>query len=174
LLPETAGAYFLRAMTALTVQEQLTALDKALQLDPSHYESLRLRAFTYYASRKYDRLREDARVMTVLRPRDPLGHSLRAMAWRASGRYTEAIADYDRALVLTPRDDPATPSPPGAPKLSGDAGLRRVLAEAAVRRTWLARGTIFGADGPGGLREGDNLFRQIIARPRAPQVQDGA
>jgi Tol biopolymer transport system component/tetratricopeptide (TPR) repeat protein len=107
LLPETAEAYFLRAMTALTVKEQLAALDKALQLDPGHYESRRLRAFTYYASRKYDRLQADALGMTILRPRDPLGYSLRAVAWRELGRYKDAIADYDGALALTPKDGPA-------------------------------------------------------------------
>jgi len=106
LLPETAEAYFLRAMTALTVKEQLASLDKALQLDPGHYESRRLRAYTYYASRKYDRLQDDALVLTVLHPRDLLGYSLRAVAWRELGHYKDAIADYDNALALTPLADP--------------------------------------------------------------------
>ncbi len=106
LLPETAEAYFLRAMTAVTVKQQLASLDKALQLAPAHYESRRLRAYTYYASRKYDRLQDDALVLTVLRPRDPLGYSLRAMAWRQLGRYQDAITDFDSAIALTPKDDP--------------------------------------------------------------------
>ncbi len=106
LLPETAEAYFLRAMTALTVKEQLASLDRALQLDSGHYESRRLRAYTYYASRKYDRLQDDALVMTVLRPRDPLGYALRAKAWRELGRYPEAIADFSLAIALTPSDEP--------------------------------------------------------------------
>ncbi len=106
MLPETAEAYFLRAMTALTVKEQLVSLDKALQLDPSHYESRRLRAYTYYASRKYDRLRDDALAMTILRPRDPLGYALRAKAWRELGRHPEAIADFSLAIALTSRDEP--------------------------------------------------------------------
>jgi tetratricopeptide (TPR) repeat protein len=106
LLPETAEAYFLRAMTAVTVKEQLASLDKALQLDPGHYESRRLRAFTYYASRKYEKMKDDVMVMTVLRPRDPVGHSLHAVAWRELGRYAEAIADYDSAIALTPKGDP--------------------------------------------------------------------
>ncbi len=105
MLPETAEAYFLRAMTALTVKEQLASLDKALQLDSSHYESRRLRAYTYYASRKYDRLRDDALVMTVLRPRDPLGYALRAKASRELGRYPEAIADFSLAIALTVGDE---------------------------------------------------------------------
>jgi serine/threonine protein kinase len=105
LLPETAEAYFLRAMTAVTIKEQLASLDKALQLDPGHYESRRLRAFTYYASRKYDRLRDDALAMTILRPRDLLGYSLRAIALRELGKYTEAIAEYDKAIALTHREE---------------------------------------------------------------------
>ena len=104
LLPETAEAYFLRAMTAITVKEQLVSLDQALRLDPSHYESRRLRAFTYYASRKHETMKDDALVMTVLRQRDPLGYSLHAVAWRELGRYQEAVADYDIALTLTPKD----------------------------------------------------------------------
>ncbi|HSV99969.1 MAG TPA: protein kinase [Sedimentisphaerales bacterium] len=105
LLPETAEAYFLRAMTALTVKEQLASLDKALELDPGHYESRRLRAYPYYASRKYDRLRDDALVMTILRPRDPLGHSLRAAALRELSQHREAIVEYDNALALTGRGE---------------------------------------------------------------------
>jgi serine/threonine protein kinase/Tol biopolymer transport system component len=106
LLPETAEAYFLRAMTGVTLKEQIGALDKALQLDPAHYESRRLRAFTYYASRKYERMKDDALAMTILRPRDSLGYSLRGIAWRELGRYREAIADYDSAIALTANDSP--------------------------------------------------------------------
>jgi Tol biopolymer transport system component len=105
LLPETAEAYFLRAMTAITVKEQLASLDKALQLDAGHYESRRLRAFTYYASRKYEKMKDDALAMTILRPHDPLGYSLRAIAWRELGRYQDAVGDYDRATTLTPKGD---------------------------------------------------------------------
>jgi serine/threonine protein kinase len=106
LLPETAEAYFLRAMTAITIKEKFKFLGEALRLDPGHYESFRMRAFTYYASRKYDRMRDDALAMVVLRPWDPLGYSLRAMAWHELGRFSEAVAEYGRALALTPTQDP--------------------------------------------------------------------
>jgi serine/threonine protein kinase/Tol biopolymer transport system component/tetratricopeptide (TPR) repeat protein len=106
LLPETPEAYFLQATAALTVKEQLAVLNKALELDSKHYESLRLRAFTYYASRKYDRMRDDALGMTYLRPGDSLGYSLRAIALRELGKYTDALAEYDRALARTPKAHP--------------------------------------------------------------------
>ncbi len=106
LLPEKPEAYFLRALTAVTIPEQLVALDKALQLDPDHYESRRLRAFTYYASRKYEKLRADARRLTILAPLDPLGYFLHATAWHQLGRFPEAVVEYDRALELMPTTDP--------------------------------------------------------------------
>ena len=106
LLPETAEAYFLRAMTALTIKEQLAALERALQLDPEHYESYRLRALIYQASRKYESLNEDALAMTLLRRTDPQGYSLRAIAKKGLGNYQEAIKDYDSAIRLTPPEDP--------------------------------------------------------------------
>jgi serine/threonine protein kinase/Tol biopolymer transport system component len=134
LLPETAQAYFLRAMTAVTVKEQLASLDKALQLDPGHYESRRLRAFTYYASRKYEKMEHDALAMIVLRPRDSLGSSLRAIAWRELGRYKDAIADYDSAIVLTPKDSPEflDLSTQRCETLLRMGDYERVLAEAPV------------------------------------------
>ena len=105
LLPETAEAYCLRAMTALTIQEKLDLLMEALHLNPGHYEAYRLRAFTYYASRKYEHLKDDALAMVLLRPRDPLGYALRARALRGLNRRDEAIKDYRSAIELSPAQD---------------------------------------------------------------------
>jgi serine/threonine protein kinase len=89
LLPETAEAYFLRALTAATIKETLSYLNKALDIPPAHYESHRLRAYTYHCSRKFSLAAEDALSLTVLRPEDPLGHALRADALRELGRCEE-------------------------------------------------------------------------------------
>jgi serine/threonine protein kinase/dipeptidyl aminopeptidase/acylaminoacyl peptidase len=106
LLPMTAQAYYLRAMTALTIPEKLNMLTKALQLEKSHYPSRRLRALTYYASRKYEQLKDDALLMTYARPSDPEGYSLRATALKALGDYQEAIKCYETAIKLTDEEDP--------------------------------------------------------------------
>ncbi|MHC4440141.1 MAG: tetratricopeptide repeat protein, partial [Planctomycetota bacterium] len=105
LLSETAEAYFLRAMMAITIKEKLELLDKALYIDPRHYESCRLRAFTFYASRKYEMMENDARVMVVLRSQDPLGYSLWAIALRELGHYEHAIQYYNAAIEHTPEED---------------------------------------------------------------------
>jgi tetratricopeptide (TPR) repeat protein len=106
LLPKTAEAYFLRAMTALTIKDKLDLLDDALRLDPSHYESRRLRAYIYQASRKYEEFERDALVMIALPPRKSLDYSLHAIACHQLGQYEEAIEDYNSAINLTAVEDP--------------------------------------------------------------------
>ena len=106
LLPETAEAYFLQALTALTVGQTSDLLGRALDLDPQHYEALRLRTFTNYASRRYEDMKEDARVMLVLRPNDSLGYSLRARALCELGKYDDAVQSYEKAIEHTPAEDP--------------------------------------------------------------------
>ncbi len=106
LRPRTADAYYLRAMTALTIGEKLDLLAAALRLDPGHYPSRRLRAFTYQASRKYELLKDDALLMMDRWPSNPLGYSLRATALRELGPCDEAVKCYDAAIELTDRDDP--------------------------------------------------------------------
>jgi len=105
LLPQTAEAHFIRAMTALSIGEKLGLLGRALQFDPQHYESYRMRAFTHYASRRYHRMRDDAFAMTLLRPKNPLGHSLRATALHQLGDFPEALVELDKALAKTIGDD---------------------------------------------------------------------
>jgi serine/threonine protein kinase/Tol biopolymer transport system component/tetratricopeptide (TPR) repeat protein len=170
LLPETAEAYFLRAMTAPTVKEQFAALDRALELDSKHYEARRLRAFTYYASRKYGRLSEDASVVQALRDRDPLGYSLRATALRELGRYTDALADYDKAMSLMAKEDPqyldlATQR---SETLLRTGDCKRVVADAEeCLKSWPDRPIfqyhIFCAlTALGDYEKADDLCRQII------------
>jgi Tol biopolymer transport system component/tetratricopeptide (TPR) repeat protein len=171
LLPETAEAYFLRAMTAVTVKEQLACLDRALQLDPGHYESRRLRAFTYYASRKYEKMKDDALGMTILRPRDPLGYSLRAIAWRELGHYPEAIADYDSAIALTTKgsSEYSDFSTQRCETLLWMGDYERAIAEAQKCLELSASSPVFqyhifcALTALGDYDKADAVFRQIIA-----------
>ena len=179
LRPDTAEAYFLRAMTAVTVKEQLVALDKALQLDPDHYESLRLRAFTYYASRKYTNMRDDALGMTYLRRRDPLGYSLRAVALRELGEYGQAIAEYDKAMERTSKEDPHYLDLAGqrCEALLRKGDYERVLVEAQeCSKLWpekaVFRHHLFCAlTAVGDYEKAEALFRQIISPGQQARVQ---
>ncbi|MCP4261398.1 MAG: protein kinase [Planctomycetes bacterium] len=171
LLPETAEAYFLRAMMALTIKEKLELLDEALYIDSGHFESRRLRAFTYYASRKYEKMKEDALGMTILRPRDPLGYYLRAIASRELGRYQEAIAYYDSAIALTAKDseEHIDLSTQRCEILLRMGDYERVVVDAQeCLNLWSDRSIfqyhIFCAlTALGDYNKADTLFRQIIA-----------
>ena len=106
LLPETAESNFLRALTTPSIKEKLGFLDDALdELDPSHYESLRLRAYINYASKEYEAVESDARVMVALRPQHSAGYKLRGLAFRGLERHNEAIRCLSKAIELTDAGD---------------------------------------------------------------------
>lgn len=98
LLPETADAFYLRALTALTVKETLGMLEKALSLDPRHFQSLRLHAYTLWASERYRDLEADALALIVARPRDSLGYLLSATARFEQHKYEQALQETERHL----------------------------------------------------------------------------
>jgi Tol biopolymer transport system component len=112
LLPRTAEAYLLRAMTAPTVQEMRAWLDEALLLDPSHYGSRRVRALTYRALGRYRDMETEASVMIGIQPSHPMGYSLRGIARRElalaehdNTRLEAALADHDAAIDLVAGHD---------------------------------------------------------------------
>ncbi|MHC4534364.1 MAG: protein kinase domain-containing protein [Planctomycetota bacterium] len=100
LLPQTAEAYCLRAMTADTPEKIIQWLSKAVQLNPSHYPSRKARALAYYAMKDYRKMEQDVEVIIVMRPMDSLGYALRAIARRETGRFDDAIKDHDRAIKI--------------------------------------------------------------------------
>jgi Tol biopolymer transport system component len=104
LLPETAEAYCLRAMTAGTPEKILQWLAMAIQLDPAHYSSRKTRALTYYGLRDYQKMAQDAEAIIATRPRDCLGYALRAIARREMALFDEAIKDHDHAIEICDMD----------------------------------------------------------------------
>jgi tetratricopeptide (TPR) repeat protein len=102
LIADTADYYFLRAQGTYGIQAMLRLLDKALELDSQHYDSLYQRACIYYAQKDYDKLLMDAHAMTVVRPNGPQGHNFKAIALREMGRYADAIHEHDWAIRLSP------------------------------------------------------------------------
>ena len=105
LIAGTADYSFLQARASYDVRKRLEHLSRALNTDNSHYDSLRERAYIYYAQKDYSKMTEDASQMIVLRRGDPTGYLLRALARRDQGRLEEAILDHDEAISLAP-DDP--------------------------------------------------------------------
>jgi serine/threonine protein kinase len=105
LFPETAEAYFNRAMFTGNVKKTLEYLNKSVELDRSYYDALKSRAQAFYTLRNYRRMERDAVAMTALREWDPLGYSLIAIALRETDDATDALEYHDKAIRLSP-DDP--------------------------------------------------------------------
>jgi len=100
LLPETADAFYLGALTALTVKETMQMLERALTLDPRHYPSRRLHACTLWASQRYSEMETDALALIVSRPGDSFGYFLSATARFEQRKYDAALQDIEQALQL--------------------------------------------------------------------------
>jgi len=111
LFSESPEAYYNRSMMAGTVNTILESLDKALELDPGHYDSLEARALANYALRKYDDMMLDASTMIGNESNSPRGYALRAIAEREEAiqrgdkeLFSQAIKDHNRAIRLSPDD----------------------------------------------------------------------
>jgi serine/threonine protein kinase/tetratricopeptide (TPR) repeat protein/Tol biopolymer transport system component len=104
LLRQTAEAYSLRAVVASTPEEALTWLNKALELEPSHFSSRQARALVNYGRRDFARMELDAEAMVVARPQNPLGYTLRAVARQGTDHFEEALGDITRAIRLSRTD----------------------------------------------------------------------
>jgi tetratricopeptide (TPR) repeat protein len=102
LFSETADAYFNQAMIVGTVNKTLECLNKALELEPGHYDSREARALAYHALRDYRNMERDAVVMNTLRDRDSLGYSLMAIALRETEYFADAIEYHNKAIRLSP------------------------------------------------------------------------
>jgi serine/threonine protein kinase/Flp pilus assembly protein TadD len=103
--PRTAEAYYLRAITAETLQDTLEMLSEALKLDRQHFNSRKMRAMTYYALMDYRSAERDADRLTFLQPQNPTGYALQAIILRNLGQYDQAIENHTRAIELTDKDD---------------------------------------------------------------------
>jgi len=107
LFSESAEACFNRSMMAGTVNKTLEWLNRSLELNPGHYDSLEARALAYYAIKDYDRMEIDASVMTGNRPTDSQGYALRAIARREKAirkdekdLFADALNDHNKAIQL--------------------------------------------------------------------------
>jgi len=107
LFSESAEACFNRSMMAGTVNKTLEWLNRALELNPGHYDSLEGRTLAYYALKDYDRMDTDASMMVGNRPTDSQGYALRAIARRERATredkkelLDQAINDHNKAIQL--------------------------------------------------------------------------
>jgi tetratricopeptide (TPR) repeat protein len=104
--PETADVYFLRALMAKTVAEQLQLLDKALELDPSHTEALLERINRHHAVKDFPAALADCDRLLAVRPRSTQGRRMRAWTYYYQRDLERAREEIDRAIQTDPDDAP--------------------------------------------------------------------
>jgi tetratricopeptide (TPR) repeat protein len=108
--PGDAGRYFERAKTSQELGDAAAAFDDvvvALRLNPSHAESLRLRAGLNLSTEKFAEAIADLDEALRLDPTDASALSERGYARLATGLTNEAITDLTAALGSAPDDVPA-------------------------------------------------------------------
>jgi len=98
--PNTAEALYLQAMCAASVDEAIALLAQALELDSRHYAARRARALAYRSKELHDKMADDTSVLIALRSEDYSAYALRAVARHGTGRYAEAVEDWDRSIAL--------------------------------------------------------------------------
>jgi type IV pilus biogenesis/stability protein PilW len=95
------------AMTAGRTQDALREYDIALQADPEMPEALMGRGLVYeYGFDKLAEAEADYRKALLVRPRYSEAHNNLGQLLAKTGRYTEALAEFDKAL-----DDSLYPAP---------------------------------------------------------------
>ncbi|MFC1792002.1 protein kinase [Planctomycetota bacterium] len=104
LIGNTATYCFLRARATSDIQESLTLLDQALELDRQHYDSLRERALIYRAQQDYSEMAVDAACMITVQSHNPQGYNLNAIALRELDRLDDALRNHNKAIDLDPDD----------------------------------------------------------------------
>jgi serine/threonine protein kinase len=103
--PQTSEGHYLRGMSAASADEAVRWLSDALRLDSQHYHACKARALAFHSLKRFQEMAEDARVLVTLRPKDYLGHALRAIARRETGQLKEALEDHSQAIALCHIED---------------------------------------------------------------------
>lgn len=100
LMPDTAAAYYLRALCESDAQQSVRYLDESLALDPRHFESLVERSTKQVSLKHCSAALADADRAITLRPNSAHARMLRGRALTYLTRYEEAAVECRRALEL--------------------------------------------------------------------------
>ena len=102
---ELTRHWFISTLTSAELGEVKSNIERALAIAPASPDAhLALAVFYYWGYRDYDvGLRELDRVLE-LQPSSSNGHNYRAAIYRRRGEWQRALAEFDRAAELDPRD----------------------------------------------------------------------
>ena len=103
LKPETAPAYYLKALFETDPHRAITLLNAGLDLSPGRIELVMARSDRYRELGRYSSMLVDAEQAVALKPGWSNSHARKGQALFLLGRFQEAIRAYSRAISLDPK-----------------------------------------------------------------------
>ena len=103
LNPETAPAYYLKALFETDPHRAITLLNVGLDLSPDRIELVMARSDRYRELGRYSDMLVDAEQAVALKPGWSNSHARKGQALFLLGRFQEAIRAYSRAISLDPK-----------------------------------------------------------------------
>jgi len=99
---QKARALALRSATQRDSEQQLSDLNRAIELQPEKPDYLRLRAQFFYGKEKFNEALADVDKAIELETDNAMTHELRGMILLGLEKYDEALASFNRATELVP------------------------------------------------------------------------
>ena len=81
----------------------ISALNKALAIEPDNLHALRMRGMSFSRTREFDRAIADLQTAEKLKPDDHTTHSVLGEVWSDRAEKDKAFAAYSRAIELNPK-----------------------------------------------------------------------
>jgi tetratricopeptide (TPR) repeat protein len=104
LAPETAEAYYLRALMLDSSAEAVALLDRALEIDPGNVDALVERIQRRIWLKNFGAALVDCEQLVALRPRSAIGRNLAGTVHLAQHNPQQALVEAERAIRLDPED----------------------------------------------------------------------
>jgi tetratricopeptide (TPR) repeat protein len=138
LCPGDAGthwphAYFL-AWTGRG-EEALAEMARTREIDPFLEIFLHVKAATYQCLRNYNGLLEVSRALVAGNPNDWIGHIFLGFGYEGSGQLAQAVAEYQKAVELSPLEQDSAAALAHAYAVAGRRGKAKQIVDELQRRS---------------------------------------
>ena len=105
------------------------------EFEPFFEASLRLKAATYQCLRDYKGLIEISQTLVAANPNDWIGHIFLGFGYEGTGQLLKAIAEYQRAVELSPLEQDSAAALAHAYATVGESAKAKKIADELLRRS---------------------------------------
>jgi tetratricopeptide (TPR) repeat protein len=132
LCPSDAGAHWSHAYHLAWAgrgDEAFAEMARTHEVEPFLEVSLRLKAATYQCLRDYKGLIEVSQTLVAANPNDWIGHIFLGFGYEGSGQLPKAIAEYQRAVELSPLEQDSAAALAHAYAIVGESAKAREIVD---------------------------------------------